>query len=318
MGVFNRVAAQGRESGFIVTGSAATTRARRMALLAGVSLAVLGPGSLISGPAAATGPGFVCSDSGLGTGDDGGLPPPPPVALRAASATRQAALMAPHGPRQFSFGAFNRDFLARGEGLSMLALEGRGTPDAAEFRTAGIGDFEPFELERQGQRRDGSLVRFAFTLAFAADPGAPQTGFFTCHNHFPENFWIAALQVHANSAASVAGVVLVAENPSDHHIFLSAFTGEREMLATSSSISIKISRGEIEVMTPAAFLDHFGTKPPDTSSGARLAALRFAVSDIDATAKLLEHAGLAHAGRMGRIILGPQAAMGATLAFEPI
>src|SRR5687767_1175054 len=45
------------------------------------------------------------------------------------------ANIAPHGDRFFSFGAFNRDFLARQEGLSMLVLEGRGESDADEFRT---------------------------------------------------------------------------------------------------------------------------------------------------------------------------------------
>jgi hypothetical protein len=225
--------------------------------------------------------------------------------------------MAPHRAQWFSFGAFNRDFLARGEGLSMLALEGRGAPDAGKFRNIGIGDFEPFELEREGRKSDGTLVRFAFTLAFAADPGAPQAGFFTCQNHFPENFWNPALQVHANSAGSVAGVVVVADNPSDHHIFLSAFVGERELLATSSGITIKSPRGEVQVMTPAAFRDHFTAEPPQTARGARLAALRVAVRDIDVTAKLLERAGLPHHTCMGRIIVGPQTAMGATLAFEP-
>src|SRR3954462_2308183 len=74
---------------------------------------------------------------------------------------------APHRPRRFSFGAFNRDFLQRGEGLSMFVLEGRGTSDAEAFRAAGIGDFEPFEMAREAKRPDGSTVRLAFSLAFA-------------------------------------------------------------------------------------------------------------------------------------------------------
>ena len=57
----------------------------------------------------------------------------------------------PHSPRHFSFGAFNRDFLARGQGLSMLVLEGRGAPDAGQFRAEGIGDFEPYDFEREGK-----------------------------------------------------------------------------------------------------------------------------------------------------------------------
>src|SRR6266508_27585 len=34
--------------------------------------------------------------------------------------------IAPHAKRYFSFGTHNRDFLARGQGFSMTALEGRG------------------------------------------------------------------------------------------------------------------------------------------------------------------------------------------------
>jgi catechol 2,3-dioxygenase-like lactoylglutathione lyase family enzyme len=226
--------------------------------------------------------------------------------------------IAPPALRSFSFGAFNRDFLKRGEGLSMLALEGRGQSDAEVFRVAGCGDFALYEFERDAKRPDGTPIKVAFALAFAADSGAPDAGFFTCQHRYPENFWNPAFQVHANTATAVAGVVLVADNPSDHHIFLSAFIGERELWATSTGISLKTPRGEIQVMTPAAFRDHFGTTPPDTARGARLAALRFAVRDIDVTAKLLEHADLPRAVRMGRLVLGPQSAMGATLAFESV
>jgi catechol 2,3-dioxygenase-like lactoylglutathione lyase family enzyme len=224
--------------------------------------------------------------------------------------------IAPHAPRFFSFGAFNRDFLARGQGLSMLVLEGRGAPDADEFRAAGIGDFELYEFEREGKRPDGTPIKVAFALAFASDPRAPDAGFFTCRHRHPENFWNPAFQVHDNTATAVAGVVLVAENPSDHHIFISAFAGERELLATSTGIRVKTPRGEIQIMDPAAFRDHFGIEPPSTVRGARLAALRFAVRDIDTAAAVLRAAGIAASARMERLIVGPDAAMGATLVFE--
>ncbi len=133
--------------------------------------------------------------------------------------------MAPHAPRQFSFGAFNRDFLKRGEGLSMLVLEGRGASDADEFRAKGIGDFALYEFEREGRRPDGTSVRLAFALAFASDPGMPRVGFFTSFQHHPESFWNPEFQVHANTAKRVAGVVLVAQDPDRHASFLSAFTG---------------------------------------------------------------------------------------------
>jgi hypothetical protein len=222
----------------------------------------------------------------------------------------------PHETRHFSFGAFNRDFLARGEGLSMLALEGRGQPDADDFRAAGIGHFDLYEFEREGRRPDGTPLKVSFALAFAADPKAPDTGFFTCQHRHPENFWNPAFQVHANTASGVVGVVLVAENPSDHHIFLSAFAGEREMLATSAGISLTARRGTIDVLTPHAFREHYGTPPPDTSNGARLAAVRFTAANRGAVGLLLKQAAIAAAERMGRLVVGPDAALGATLVFE--
>ena len=232
----------------------------------------------------------------------------------------------PSGPRRYSFGAFNRDFLARTEGLSMLVLEGRKPGgEADEFRAAGIGDFEPFRFEREGRRPDGTPLRVAFTLSFALDPKAPGAGFFTCHHHHPENFWNPAFQIHPNGAQAIAGVVLVAENPSDHHIFLSAFVGERELQSSSAGITVKTPHGEIQVMDQAAFRAHFGIEPlPSTgplpgteaAGGARLAALRFAVRDLAATQRLLKASGSAAVPHMGRLVLGPEAAMGATLVFE--
>jgi hypothetical protein len=226
--------------------------------------------------------------------------------------------IAPHGPRSFSFGAFNRDFLARSEGLAMLVLEGRGAPDAAEFRRAGIGDFELYEFEREGTRPDGTPIRVAFELAFAADPLSPDTGFFTCLHRYPESFWNPAFQQHSNTAAAVAGVVLVAENPSDHHIFLEAFTGEREAQATSAGIGIRTPRGRIQVMEFDAFRDHFGTAPPATKRGARLAALRFAVRDLETVERGLRAENLPSSDRMENLVVGPDTAMGATLVFEQI
>jgi hypothetical protein len=224
--------------------------------------------------------------------------------------------IAPHAPRHFSFGAFSRDFLAGGQGLAMLVLEGRGQADADEFRAAGIGDFVLHEFEREAKRPDGTPIKVAFALAFAADPRAAATGFFTCQHRHPENFWNPAFQVHANTANGVAGAVLVAENPRDHHDFLSAFTGERERLATSAGLTIRTGRGEIQVLTPAAFHDQFGAASPDMSKGARLAALRFVIRDRNALRAALQSGKIEAQEHMGRIVVGPDMALGATLSFE--
>jgi catechol 2,3-dioxygenase-like lactoylglutathione lyase family enzyme len=216
-----------------------------------------------------------------------------------------------------SFGAFTRDFLARGEGLAMLVLEGHdAAADAQAFRRAGIGDFAPFRFEREGRKPDGRVVKLGFSLAFARDERAPDTCFFTCQQHYPENFWDPAFQGHPNGATGVAAVVLVAENPTDHHIFLSAFSGVRDLLATSTGVTVETPRGAIQAMDPAAFRLHYGVAPPDVTAGARLAAVKFTVRDVAATHAMLAKSSIAAADHMGRLVVGSDAALGATIVFE--
>src|SRR5262245_33395457 len=221
--------------------------------------------------------------------------------------------IAPHSPRHFSFGAFNRDWVAREQGLSMLVLEGRGVSDADAFRAAGIGDYVLYEFERQGRRPDGMPVKLAFALAFASDPRAPSIGFFTCFQRNPENFWNPAFQYHANTAMAVAGVVLVAQVPTDHAEFLATFAGA-DSRRTPDGVTIATPRGDIEVLTPAVFTSRFGIPAPDTSNGARLAAVRFLVKDTDLLAKA---PGIAALYDRNATVIGQQDALGAVLVFEP-
>jgi catechol 2,3-dioxygenase-like lactoylglutathione lyase family enzyme len=215
------------------------------------------------------------------------------------------------------FGRVNQSFLARQEGLAMMVLESADADaDVAAFAAAGIAISDLVGFEREGRRPDGSTVKVGFSLAFAHDAMAPEIGFFTCKQRYPENFWNPALQQHPNTVTGIVGAVLVAENPTDHHIFLSAFAGERELLATSTGITVKTPRGEIQVMDPAAFTSHFGASAPDISGGARLAAIRLAVSNVAIARDLLDKAEVAMAERMGRFVVPPTVAMGATLVFE--
>jgi catechol 2,3-dioxygenase-like lactoylglutathione lyase family enzyme len=217
----------------------------------------------------------------------------------------------------FSFGGFTRDFLARGEGLSMLVLEGKGAAaDVAAFHQAGIGHFDEFDFERDAKRPDGSTVKVGFSLAFATDPNAPDVGYFTCQQHYPENFWNPAFQTHPNGAAGIAGVTMVAENPADHAAFFRAFSGVSDVTSNSNGIAIKTLRGEIQVMDSTAYRQHFVVEPPDLTRGARLAAIRLSLHDKAALVSALGKGGIVPAEHMGNVIIPPDAAHGATLIFE--
>ena len=214
------------------------------------------------------------------------------------------------------FGTFNRRFLATREGFSFLMLESHdAAADARDFAAAGIAASQALEFEREGRAPDGSVTKVGFSLAFARDPAAPSIGFATCRQHHPQRFWNPALQRHSNGVDAIAGAVIVAENPSDHHIFLSAFTGERALVATSSGVTAHTSRGDLQLMDAAAFHSHFGHPPTDLSAGARLAALRLSAPNRATLTAALDAGAIPHFSYMGHVIVGPEAAMGATLAF---
>jgi len=224
--------------------------------------------------------------------------------------------MVPHRPNHFSFGAFNRDFLTRDEGLSMLVLKGRGAADAEDFRAKGIGDFALYDFEREAKRPDGSAVKVAFSLAFARDAGVLDTGFFTCQQHYPENFWSPAFQKHANSATGVAGIVAVANDPDQHRGFMQTFSAG-EARPMEGGFIIDTPRGTIEMTTPDAFLRRFGVAAPDVSRGARLAAVRFAVADASLVQNAPELASIAGIYAENKAIIGANDAMGAVIIFKP-
>ena len=221
----------------------------------------------------------------------------------------------PPRPRSLSFGAFTQRFLERGEGLSMLVLEGKGGGGCGSVPRGRHRRFRRVRL-RARRQAPGRRDREGRVLArIRGATAAPDTGFFTCQQHYPENFWNPTFQQHANGVAGVAGVVFVADNPADHHVFLKAFADVSDLQSTSSGITIETPRGEIQAMDPAAFRLHFAVEPPDVSRGMRLAAIRFAVRDIGVARGKL---GAGAVERMDKLIIAPQAAHGATLVFEPV
>jgi len=215
------------------------------------------------------------------------------------------------------FGRYHQQFLERQEGLSALILESRDAEaDAAEFARAGIAKGQAVRFERQGKRPDGRIVTVGFGLAFASDPIAPHIAFASCQQKHPELFWDASLQAHPNTATAIDGVVMVADNPSDHHVFLEALTGERDLHATSSGITVTTPRGEINVMDPRAFLDHYRVPSPNIAHGARLAAVRIGIANLTTLRDSLDREGIAHQQVVNRVIVPAEAAFGATLVFE--
>ncbi len=222
----------------------------------------------------------------------------------------EAGLIPEHAPYRFSFGAFVRDALAKGEGFSMLVLESSdATADNASFHASGIGTFEPFFFERQAVRPDGAAVRVAFSLAFATNPGAPGQGFFVCQQHEPQNFWNPAFQSHPNGAQGVTGVTLVTDVPCDHAGFFEAFAGVRQPVVADHGLMFGLPRGAINVVTPHHARTSMGHEGPVPS----LAGFTVPVPRLADLVMKLDEQGIAHAQYGGQVAVK---AFGVALCFE--
>lgn len=221
----------------------------------------------------------------------------------------------------FSFGAFNRDFLAdHGDGLSMLVLESTDPErDRADYAAAGLRLHDRFGFERIAVTPDGEEVPVGFDLTFAGLHGAvtdPDLGFFTCRQRHPENFWRAEHQAHPNTATAIAAVVLVAPDPADFHEDLAAFAGVRGFQATSFGLEIPTPRGGIEVLTPAAFRWRHGAETlPEDPATLVFKGLRLTVADLGRAAAMAGIGGFEITEHAGGFVVADLC--GATLAFEP-
>jgi catechol 2,3-dioxygenase-like lactoylglutathione lyase family enzyme len=211
----------------------------------------------------------------------------------------------------YPFAGYLAGFLARREGMAMMVLRSEDAEaDRRRFAGAGIGDFARFDFARKGRRADGSEVEVAFSLAFAAGPALPEAGFFVCQQHYPENFWSRAAQVHPNGALGVAGLTIVCERPNEATPFLSAFL-DAPGRPVEGGDRFALEGATLECLTPAAFTALYGAAP----AGSGLAAVRVAVADLAVSEGLLRENGLATQRRAGMAIVEPAATLGTLIAF---
>jgi catechol 2,3-dioxygenase-like lactoylglutathione lyase family enzyme len=200
----------------------------------------------------------------------------------------EAGKIAPHGEDAFGFGAWNRDFLTRREGMSMLVFQSHDARrDQAEFAAAGLETYAPFDFGRDARLPDGSTARVAFSLAFVTDPIMPEAAFFTCQQHAPRYFWKTDYQAHANGARTIAEVVMAAPAPAALAEFFSKLQGKESVRVADGALEVATARGRIKVLTPAAFAARFPDAPPGPPTP-HFAAFRIAGVDPAAQAARLE------------------------------
>lgn len=218
----------------------------------------------------------------------------------------------------FSFGAFNRDFVTRHEGISMLVLDSvDAAADRKEFHDIGLTTYAPFSFERIARQPDGSEKKVAFDLTFTTHGDIPDAAFFTCRNRFPENFWKPEYQNHPNGAIRIASAIMVADEPADLHEFLEGFAGQRELRSTSFGIECDLGDSQVDILTPVGFKAFYGDAfPVETLKTPRLVAIKILVDDIGKVTRFADEAGIKVIKRSGMAIVPASSAHGSVLIFQ--
>jgi hypothetical protein len=229
-------------------------------------------------------------------------------------AVTDAAAVPPATPDRFSFAAHNRDFLATAEGMSMLALHSNDAhADAARFKANHIGAYAPFDFGRDALLPGGGAARVEFSLAFATDPAMPGIAFFTCQQrHPPELFWKPDYQRHPNGALRVIEVVMSAPEPAAHRGFFERFTESAAELATGR-LTVGESGDRITVLGPAEMARRLPGVASNTSP--RFCAARLAVTDLDATRRVLKDNSVDFEVAGAVLLVPPAASHGLALEF---
>jgi hypothetical protein len=184
----------------------------------------------------------------------------------------------------------------------------------AELATAGLRTYDPVPFERVARSPDGSERKVAFTMDFVSDPRIEDAAFFTCQHHYPENFWRAEFQRHANGARGVESVIMVADDPAAYGAFLVAFSSAEAHLTTPDGVFIDTGHGRIELLTPAAASAVLGGQveggPP------RFVAYRIGTEDLTGAAAALRAGGIGVAERGRFLVVPAEEAFGAAVIFS--
>jgi len=217
-------------------------------------------------------------------------------------------VVAGHRLGHFSFGAFNRNYLKRHEGFSMLVLDTEDArADITAWRAAGLQTYAPIDFSRAAKMVDGQEITLSFSLAFVSHPAAPWLGLFACQHHTPAYFAQPRYLQHANGATAIQDVWIVGETAPDLAGFMQAVTGAKAISEDPSVTVLQTRIGAIVLARPVAFASAFGLTAPHQDDGPHLAALTVACQTMGQLADL---------PKVGdRHVLAPEKNFGTAIGF---
>jgi|SRR5665213_3520878 len=213
----------------------------------------------------------------------------------------------------------DRHLAEHGEGMMGLAF-GTTTADAAfeQMRASGVAAKAVRALARNFELPEG-WVQPRFRLCFPEPAGVEGLmHVVVCEHLTPELIRRPEYLVHANGVAGVLGMVGVIEDAERVQAVQRRLLGADAVERAGGDLRLTLPSGQvIELLSPATFTQRYGRFWPDLGRRRSvLPVLRLRVADIDATARCLAAAAVAHRRDAERLMVGPRETCGVLFQME--
>jgi hypothetical protein len=190
-----------------------------------------------------------------------------------------------HAAKNFSFAAFNRDYLARHEGFAMLVFDTQDARvDIENWRDAGLKTYEPFDFQRGATLPSGEEITVGFSLAFTSAPIAPWIGLFACQHFRPDYYEQARYLAHENSAQNVREVWISGDGALGLADFMTKLTGLEDRPEADGKIVFATRTGDLVLATAQVFTAAYGEAPPHPEDGPHLAGVTIGCRSLESFA----------------------------------
>ncbi len=192
------------------------------------------------------------------------------------------------------------------------------TADDQRFRDLNVSGGSLVNFSRDFRTPEGNIETLAVRLAFATDPQAPGTYFFTCQTIASPNTSNSSLLDHKNGATGIAQIVLCASHPTDHTTILEDLYGRHHIDPSDheDGIHFETANGQVSILTPAEILDGFDLQHTSNVPHLVHRGIVLNVVDLSLTRSLFEQNEIHFIDHNNRLIIPADDQLGAFIAFK--
>lgn len=209
----------------------------------------------------------------------------------------------------FCFGRRLGEFLAREEGVSLVALHSTDCDgDHAELVARGLASQGRIDFRRAMRLPDGSPGEAVVSLGLFLDDELPDVSNFICHQHRPELIWVPGWQQHPNGAQGIAALTYVAAEPERLVARWRLIYGDEAVGQVDGVFQADSGCGRLRALTPDQAAAEYGAVglPQARAERPHAIAIRVAVESLALVIKVLAAGGLSGVERGGCLQVAPE------------